>query len=1380
MASIYKVIRDNDIHLLNYMIDASVGDQHNKTYNDIPKEFIQAIQQQMKRSGSKYYDLNKRSVNGRTALHCAAIWNRVEMAQALISCPSVNVNLKDRENGWTALHRALYMGNVEIARLLLTREDIELSIKDWEGFDAFELFNSTILDTFPKEQILQAEKKDDLALSSEQDEQWQTYNIQLTEDGARVGKGGTDVYSWGHNTNYVLGHADSENRLKPERVNLQLTSQQSPLFMTRPKCAIESISMSKYHMAILTSESQQNLLVCGFGRGGRLGTGRDSDTQFTPIPVQWPERIVSVALGRDHTVAVTVSGNVITFGQNNYGQLGYELENHNKEDIPMQLVPRKIQAQSLKKQPILGAAASRVHSVVFTSTDLFTFGLNQGQLGYHQPDNEPCQYIPRKVSMSTKILQVVANDNATAILNSSHEIILLCNYNQQKLFLPTQRFPNNVQVHRSEINFAVQLVGSGTEHLAAVTNAGDVFIWTCRSPHARQSEQTQQHAGRKSSQAGNTGARQTIISTPKRIWTARKAHLAAIDASIGQHGEIVICTLSGHVFIGRPENNGYKFNQISSIQRCIRVCANSSGAFAAIRSEYQLRPLSDVPASTLVQDMISSLPHIRASKWLETELKKIDTSEAIDMAKLTSKYQKYTNSTQIDEKDALDLNKERIFVKEKYDAVKSKCVHRAWSYSDSLAAEDSTLDIVLVVGDRELHCHSSVLRCRSEVFKRLIKCKDRLFDQDIKVRVSKRDKDNRIGLEIEHCQITSVLLLLDFIYSDQYQHPMSMRFEPPALSSLQDMMPSTLKTIQKDLLVLAKIFHIPNLIATAQENYFRKIPSIQEDLQTLLIKGSGTDVTLKTKEEDSTIKCHELILRQRCPFFGKLFDTGSVWVSNRRKNFSDEDDGHTTVNLEHIPKEILDIVIRYIYADEDGSSLFDNIAKEREESMMQFLINLLCEADYLLLNRLKAIVEDALIRFIKLKSAATIFECADIYLADTLKEKCLQFISVNLPAFLGTNLLQNTPVRLIRDLENYVRNCQIQETPTVPRGNFAIFADESFLEVEDPEFSTSIFASTRGDGSVSRYMETLVTLHSEKSSHKDQSNEGISAMKSKAVNIVSSDMRSPPPPVPKADSGRTRKGLKVSLDNIENELISLSSQQRRPSSGWASTSYDGNIEPLAKPSLREIIETENQPTDPLSKTAKPIAPKKVSQKERRKMLYKQELESVAESSSSSSKTVWGNIPAVDVQNISKELNKNSGTAKENPNEAKDRKGKKIYVPEELLDDIEEMNRSNPIPTKALDNFDYVGSLGPSFVITPIRRLHLDGANTLLKNEKKSFETIQKQQQLEDDWRKNFNPKKNIIKIQKEEQAIESIAQHYVKEMDIMSGEWFEVRRITTR
>lgn len=100
MTTIFKAIRDNDIQLLNYYIDVSTGDRHN-----ISKQDIQLIQQQLRHSGSKHYDLNKRSVNGRTALHCAVTWNRVEIARALINCSFVNVNLRDRENGWTALHR---------------------------------------------------------------------------------------------------------------------------------------------------------------------------------------------------------------------------------------------------------------------------------------------------------------------------------------------------------------------------------------------------------------------------------------------------------------------------------------------------------------------------------------------------------------------------------------------------------------------------------------------------------------------------------------------------------------------------------------------------------------------------------------------------------------------------------------------------------------------------------------------------------------------------------------------------------------------------------------------------------------------------------------------------------------------------------------------------------------------------------------------------------------------------------------------------------------------------------------------------------------------------------------------------------------------------
>lgn len=157
-------------------------------------------------------------------------------------------------------------------------------------------------------------------------------------------------------------------------------------------------------------------------------------------------------------------------------------------------------------------------------------------------------------------------------------------------------------------------------------------------------------------------------------------------------------------------------------------------------------------------------------------------------------------------------------------------------------------------------------------------------------------------------------------------------------------------------------------------------------------------------------------------------------------------------------------------------------------------------------------------------------------------------------------MLDSIPVLLIRDLENYVRNCQIQETPTVPRGSFIFTTDDSYLEVEDPEFSTSIFALSRGDGSVSKYDDTLVTLHFEKPSEKGSKNQVADIINNKITSPILVESRVSSPPTVRTDSGRMKKGVKVSLDNLENELHSLSSQPRRMSSGWASVTINDATE----------------------------------------------------------------------------------------------------------------------------------------------------------------------------------------------------------------------------
>lgn len=110
MVSIFKVIRENNVQVLNQLIGLATGEVPITHYNNdyLSKQELVHLQQQLKYTGLKLLDLNKRSAKGRTALHVAASWNRVEIAQLLINCPLVNVNLQDRENGWTALHRYFF------------------------------------------------------------------------------------------------------------------------------------------------------------------------------------------------------------------------------------------------------------------------------------------------------------------------------------------------------------------------------------------------------------------------------------------------------------------------------------------------------------------------------------------------------------------------------------------------------------------------------------------------------------------------------------------------------------------------------------------------------------------------------------------------------------------------------------------------------------------------------------------------------------------------------------------------------------------------------------------------------------------------------------------------------------------------------------------------------------------------------------------------------------------------------------------------------------------------------------------------------------------------------------------------------------------------
>jgi alpha-tubulin suppressor-like RCC1 family protein len=84
-------------------------------------------------------------------------------------------------------------------------------------------------------------------------------------------KGGSDLFTFGSNKNNTLGFGDGDDRAHPERVhiNRRPRKDESALsIFTQPR--IRDVQMAKMHTAILTTDTRDNLYMCGFnGATGR-------------------------------------------------------------------------------------------------------------------------------------------------------------------------------------------------------------------------------------------------------------------------------------------------------------------------------------------------------------------------------------------------------------------------------------------------------------------------------------------------------------------------------------------------------------------------------------------------------------------------------------------------------------------------------------------------------------------------------------------------------------------------------------------------------------------------------------------------------------------------------------------------------------------------------------------------------------------------------------------------------------------------------------------------------------------------------------------------------------------------------------------------------
>ena len=364
--------------------------------------------------------------------------------------PQVDLDAQDEESGWTALHRALYFGHIRIA-VALVAAGANASVLDVYGRTPVDLLSRHLMRMYGSDR----------------------YESQ------------GHVFSWGNGSNYTLGTGSLEVELAPTRVDA--------LHMHD----VEYVAAAKFHSAAVTADGK--VYTWGWGRGGRLGHP-EAHIHSGSSAVIHPRCLVSlerycvsrIAVAKHHTLLTTTEGEVFSMGSNRYGQLGYST-------VDTQPEPRKIAA--LRSMTIVRVAAANKHSVcVSSSGDVFTWGTNScGQLGYGAFDSISSS-TPRVVDAlkGRPVVECAAAKRHTVVLTIDGDVLTWGHRGVSPRKVVLNGIRKAVSLDGTPLRFQkgykdvskprIQQICAGAAHSSALTSAGVVLTWRSADPHCQVQE----------------------------------------------------------------------------------------------------------------------------------------------------------------------------------------------------------------------------------------------------------------------------------------------------------------------------------------------------------------------------------------------------------------------------------------------------------------------------------------------------------------------------------------------------------------------------------------------------------------------------------------------------------------------------------------------------------------------------------------------------------------------------------------------------------------------------------------------------------------------------------------------------------------------------
>ncbi|KAK1948183.1 putative E3 ubiquitin-protein ligase HERC1 [Phytophthora citrophthora] len=234
------------------------------------------------------------------------------------------------------------------------------------------------------------------------------------------------VYSWGYNDRGQLGLGSTISKSHTPRMIDSL----------REKYHITTAAVSYHHSAVVSSNGE--LLMFGMNDCGQLGLDH-TQHQHTPQLVDSlsSQVVTKVACGLYHTVAVTSGGEVYAFGKNDYGQLGLG----HARNMKVPTLARTALGESDEK--IVTVSCGYYHTVTISEKGkLITWGRNDyGQLGIGSKEHKnSAQYVP--LPLSSKIKTASCGCYHSLILMSNGRVMVFGRNNKGQLGAGSRTLPS--------------------------------------------------------------------------------------------------------------------------------------------------------------------------------------------------------------------------------------------------------------------------------------------------------------------------------------------------------------------------------------------------------------------------------------------------------------------------------------------------------------------------------------------------------------------------------------------------------------------------------------------------------------------------------------------------------------------------------------------------------------------------------------------------------------------------------------------------------------------------------------------------------------------------------------------------------------------------